>query len=534
MLTEFTSFITDYENFIIPKVAELSKTNFDATITGKSELFQKSAEIEIEINNFLSDKNRFQKIKTLYESDFNFNEVTKREIKLIYNSFVSHQFDSELMEKIVNISSNLERQFSTFRGKIGKKELTDNQIDEILEKSTNSDELKATWEASKQIGNEVSSQIVELVKLRNQAAKQMGFENYHTMSLLLSEQNPEEMDMFFDELDNLTKHSFQKVKAEIDDFLSKRLNINKNELMPWHYQDKFFQQGPEFTSINFDMIFKKSDIVEITKKYFAEINLPIDDLLANSDLFEKENKYQHAYCTNIDREGDIRVVCNIKPNYKWMSTMLHEFGHAVYDKFISKNLPWELRTHAHIFCTEAIAMLFGRLASNADWLVENLKIEQNLAKTVETEGFSKLRAEQLIFSRWVQVVYRFEREMYKNPNQDLTSLWWNLVEKYQEITKPIGRNSADWASKIHIALYPAYYHNYILGEILASQLHFFITEKVITNGKSKKSFSNDKAIGDYLKNLYFSYGAIYEWNKLIEKATGEKLNPKYYAMQFTY
>jgi peptidyl-dipeptidase A len=179
-------------------------------------------------------------------------------------------------------------------------------------------------------------------------------------------------------------------------------------------------------------------------------------------------------------------------------------------------------------------MLFGRLASNADWLVENLKIEQNLAETISTDGFAKLRAEQLIFSRWVQVVYRFEREMYKNPEQDLNSLWWNLVKKYQEITKPIGRNSADWASKIHIALYPAYYHNYILGEILASQLHFFITEKVITNDNTKKSFSKDKTIGDYLKNLYFSYGALYEWNKLIEKAIGEKLNPKYYAKQFTY
>ena len=39
-------------------------------------------------------------------------------------------------------------------------------------------------------------------------------------------------------------------------------------------------------------------------------------------------------------------------------------------------------------------------------------------------------------------------------------------------------------------------------------------------------------IGDfYLKNV-FEVGAKYEWNDMIEKATGEKLTPKFYAKQF--
>ena len=29
---------------------------------------------------------------------------------------------------------------------------------------------------------------------------------------------------------------------------------------------------------------------------------------------------------------DIRVLCNVRPNEYWMGTMLHEFGHAVYDQ----------------------------------------------------------------------------------------------------------------------------------------------------------------------------------------------------------
>ena len=40
--------------------------------------------------------------------------------------------------------------------------------------------------------------------------------------------------------------------------------------------------------------------------------------------------------------------------------------------------------------------------------------------------------------------------MYGNPDQDLNKLWWDLVEKYQEIRRPEGRDAPDYAAKIHI------------------------------------------------------------------------------------
>ena len=51
-------------------------------------------------------------------------------------------------------------------------------------------------------------------------------------------------------------------------------------------------------------------------------------------------------------------------------------------------------------------------------------------------------------------MYRFEKAMYANPDQDLNALWWILVEKYQLVKKPEGRNEPDWSTKIQIALYP--------------------------------------------------------------------------------
>ena len=59
------------------------------------------------------------------------------------------------------------------------------------------------------------------------------------------------------------------------------------------------------------------EVITLAKQYYAGLNLPIEDLVEKSDLYEKEGKYQHAYCTDIDREGDVRVICNIKPSYSY-------------------------------------------------------------------------------------------------------------------------------------------------------------------------------------------------------------------------
>jgi peptidyl-dipeptidase A len=177
-------------------------------------------------------------------------------------------------------------------------------------------------------------------------------------------------------------------------------------------------------------------------------------------------------------------------------------------------------------------MFFGRMSSNAQFLVDMQLTDSADAANVAAEGFKILRLEQLTFSRWAQVMYRFEKALYENPDQDLNTLWWDLVEKYQLIRRPANRHQPDWASKIHIATSPCYYHNYLLGELLASQFNHYITATVLKSDNFGQSYFGKKQVGDYFKDKVFSPGARYNWNQMIEKATGEKLTAKYYAEQF--
>ncbi len=532
MKTELLSFLNKFDAIVQPLTKESALAYWNASISGNDADWEKSEALNIELTKVFSNKEDFAILRRIKESEVITDILLKRQLLVIYNAYLGNQVDTELLNTVIKMQTEIEKKYSNFRVDVNGKKLSDNEVDEVLKTSTNSAELQQTWEGHKAIGPLVAPDIISLVKKRNEIAVQLGFGNYHEMSLKLSEQDPGNISSLFNELDELTHDSFAELKSEIDTFLSKRNQVKTQELMPWHYQNRFFQEPPAIYSVDLDKYYKSQDIEALTTDYYASIGLDIRDMLAKSDLYEKPGKNQHAYCINIDNLGDVRVLCNLKPNASWMGTMLHEFGHANYDKYIDPQLPFSLRSPAHTFTTEAIAMFFGRMSSNAQFLVDMKLTDTADALNVAEESFKVLRLEQLTFSRWAQVMYRFEKALYADPSQDLDTLWWNLVEKYQMIKRPTNRNQPDWASKIHIATSPCYYHNYLLGELLASQFNHYISANVLKSNDSGQSYSGNTKVGDYLKEYVFKPGACYRWNEMIEKATGEKLTAKYYAEQF--
>src|SRR4051794_22840662 len=102
-----------------------------------------------------------------------------------------------------------------------------------------------------------------------------------------------------------------------------------------------------------------------------------------------------------------------------MNTMLHGFGHAVYDKYIDpSSLPYLLRTVAHINSTEAIALMMGSLADDPHWISSVAGVpEEDLAPNLERLA-ERSRADRLIFTRWALVMYRFEKDLYQDPDRE--------------------------------------------------------------------------------------------------------------------
>lgn len=526
-------FITAHVQAIKPLAIKKNLASWVAANSGKPEDYDKLSALQLKIRQVYSNPEDFVLVKSLKESGKVKDAIQARQIDRLYNAYLKNQIEQELLKKIVDLSTEIEKKFSTYRAAIGGERVTDNEIREILRAETNSAKRKQTWLASKQVGQVVYADLIRLVKLRNQAAQKVGFDNYHTLSLTTSEINVEELDRIFDQLDKLTSESFSELKSELDGHLADMYGVKVEELAPWHYHDPFFQEAPLIYGLDLDSYYQNKDVKELSVRFYASIGLDVESIIARSDLYEREGKNPHAFCTDIDRQGDVRILCNIKNNHYWMGTMLHELGHGVYDKFKDPQVPYLLRTPAHIFTTEAIAMLFGRLAYNTAWIQQMLELSDERRMEIEKVSSKYAKLGQLIFARWVLVMYNFEKQLYANPDQDLNSIWWEMVERYQFVKKPKDRDAPDWAAKIHFTVAPCYYHNYMLGELLASQLHHHVVHNILRLESDRDvCYVDQREVGDFLREKVFESGAVYHWNDMIERAAGEPLTPKYFAGEF--
>lgn len=526
-------FITTHVAQVEPLTTHANLTYWKASTTGNRQEYNKLRELQIDIRRIYSNPQEYALIETFRNSGKIEDARLKRQLDILYCAYLRNQIEPSLLKKIIKLDTKIQQEYSHFRGIMEGKLVTNSDIYTILTTETDTRIRELAWKASKQVGEAIIDDFLQLVRYRNEAAQQLGFDSFHTLSIVTSEQRVEELDRIFAELDQLTYKPYVRLKSELDRILADGYGIAPEDLMPWHYHDPFFQRTPLVYECDLDLYYENQDVKELARKFYAGIGLSVDDILARSDLYDRKGKYPHAYSHDVDRRGDVRILCNLQNTERWMETILHELGHAVYSKYHDPNEPWLLREPAHSFTTEAVAMLFGRLSRNPAWMQKMLGLTREQRVEIEQVSRKYLQFQQVLFARWAMVMYHFEKQLYADPDQDLNALWWDLVEKYQLIKRPTGPLDAGWLSKLHFTSAPCYYHNYILGEMLASQLHNHIVHNVLRlESDQNVSYVGRKEIGDYLRKNVLGPGALYNWNDMIARATGEPLTARYFVRQF--
>ncbi len=532
---ELRQIIKEIESKVIPLQTKINMAEYKAALSGKDADYKKAAKLNIELTEIYSQKDTYRKLKVFVANKKVEDPLLLREAQLYFNEYRFHQVETQKMAQMIRWAFDAEKKFSVYRAELGEKKLTDTEISDILQNSRDNKELEQVWKASKQVGNLIVDDLLKLVKMRNEAAKSIGFANYYEMRLTLRGQNPKEIQQLFDELDLLTRKPYAQLKYDMDDYLAELYGLKVEDLRPWHYQNVYFQQAPEIYKINWNKYYADKNVIEIGKEYFKGIDLDISALVARSDLEGRKGKTQFSGTFDIDRKGDVRVIGNISSNQNSMYEMLYEFGEAIYDANIDPNLPYSLRVPAGFFITDAVANFFGSLSSNPVWLAEMLKISKEEKEAIIESAKKANRLEKFVFSRWSQVMYRFEKSMYENPSQNLNKLWWDLVEKYQLIRRPDNWDNPDWASKGHIITKPCTYHNYMLGELFCAQLNTYIIENIAEKNKDNEiSYCNNPAIGAFLKEKIFRPGSKQTWQEVIKQATGEELSPDFFKNRIIY
>jgi peptidyl-dipeptidase A len=523
--SEVESLILRLEERVAPVERAVREAWWHLATIGTEEAQEELVRAGKEYNRLFADEEEYQKIRGYYEErEALESRLLRRQVEVVYRIFASRQGDEETLDRIEELEARANAIYGNHRGVVGGEETGENEIREILRFAADEARRREAWEASKTVGGEVEGTVRELARLRNQLAREAGYPDHFHRALDLQEIDAGELERIMSSLESATDAPFRRLKGEIDEGLRKRFGVES--VMPWHLSDPFFQEPPEEARLDVDRFFRDKDLEALTRNTYDSLGLDVRGVLSRSDLYGRPGKSQHAFCLSVGREYpyDVRVLANVRSDAYWMNTMLHEFGHAVYDRYINPKLPYFLRTVAHTCTTEAIALMMGSLAEEPGWLERFAGVPESELDTGSLAA--RRRADGLVFTRWALVVFDFERELYEDPERDdLNSLWWDLVQRLQLVNRPSERDEPDWAAKIHIAVAPVYYHNYVLGNLISAQLrHYLMTH--VTGGEP---FFTSEVAGGYLQEAVFGAGARNGWEDTVLGATGERLNPEYFV-----
>ncbi len=525
------TFVAAHERELRDLVVGSHHAYWEAATTGSEEASEVSARLRARAKKLYARRDDAGRVRGWLAEGAVEDPLVRRQLVLMDLEYRGNDFSSETIDDISRREAELERTFVSFRAELDGEQASDNALRDVLRHERDPGRRRRAWEASKTIGSRVHDRLIELVRVRNDAARAAGYRDHYQMGLALQEQDEEQLFGILSDFKERSETAYRELLSRIEKAQAERFGVDRSELRPWHWEDFFGQEAPSFTDLDLDRFFAEGvDQVRLAAEFLNGIGLPADDLLERSDLFEREGKSQHAFCLDMDREGDVRILCNLRPTEHWTMVLLHELGHAVYDKFIPRSLPFLLRTPAHTFSTEAIAMYMGRLTRNPAWLREVAGAE--ISEDEAADAREQLRAKMLVNARWMLVMAHFERALYRDPERkDLNRLWWDLVEEMQGIRRPDERDEPDWAAKIHFSMAPVYYHNYLLGELMASQLSSHI-DREVRGGSDGRSIAGDARVGEYLRERVFAPGATLDWNRLLVYATGEGLDPRFFVEEF--
>jgi peptidyl-dipeptidase A len=445
--------------------------------------------------------------------------LTRRRLQRLRLAYRAKQAPVEILDRITSAEAEVQETYSTFRAKFDGHSATDNELEDVLRMSTDCQRVREAWEARKQIGPVVADDLRKLAHLRNEAARANGFADYWHAQLLLDELDPDRLVQTLEAVDRVTRQPFQAMKRDLDGHLARRFGIDARDLRPWHYGDPFFQETPEVFAPRADPLYAEHDVVRLAAETYRQLGFTnIDAILSRSDLYPRPGKNQHAYAVDIDREGDVRTFLNVEPNARWMSTLLHELGHTIYQDGIDRTeLPFDLRDDPQGFMNEGFAMFCEQPSANPAWLSGMVGLDSAKATELGPRLSAQDTASLLAFVRWCLTIVHFERAFYADPDRDLNREWWDLEERFQEIPRASGRDAPDWAAKVHVATAPVYYHKYLYGRLFSAQL----TRKM--NADLGGWWEGCPNSGDFIKRELFMPGARYAWPELVERVTGQPL-----------
>ncbi|MDB6030961.1 MAG: oligoendopeptidase family [Verrucomicrobiales bacterium] len=323
----------------------------------------------------------------------------------------------------------------------------------------------------------------ELVKLREQIAKNAGFKNYLEYAFRARgrfDYTPEDCTKFHDAIEKEVMPMLRQLQAR------RRELLKVPALRPWDLSVDPLNR-PALRP--FEQV---DQMIDKTQSIFNRL----DHTLASGfqtmqerhllDLANRKGKAPGGYQSTLSEARLPFIFMNAVGLQRDVETMLHEAGHAFH----------ALATrHEDLYAYRGAPIEFCEVASMSMELLGNEFLEEfyspedaNRARRKHLEGIID------IFP-WIATVDAFQHWIYSHPGHNRaarTQAWLDLMKRFGGDTDWSGFEMVRanlWHRQLHIFLYPFYYVEYGIAQLGALQ--------VWANSKKDKA----KAIADYQKAL---------------------------------
>ncbi len=461
------------------------------------------------LSDIFSDKKTYEKFLSIDALKLSKHE--QKQLRDLLKVFDKRINTGEMYKALEKKENEIAQKYNSYVPTIDGKEVSKPEISKILQNEQNFDIRQKAYDATIKGGDLIADDMIEFVKMRNDFAKTKGYDNFFDYQL------KEEFDVDTPFLNKLIEEVYSGAKDKIkaiqeESYSELRQIFGTDKLQGFHY-GLLTDSNPE-KAVN--KILASHSIEDVTKKAYYGMGFDVDKFIEDGkltlDLYPRKGKNTHGFCFGIDPGLDSRILANLRNDVTSLDTLNHEMGHCVYDLGISRNLTVMDRAPASSAFTEAIAMMMGDLAKKEDilkdYVSEKLLIpfKKSLAKD-EANFISKSL-----------LIIDFERELYKNPNQDPAKLWADLRLKYRN------QNHApnnEWATIPHYLSHPGYYQNYFRASLMKAQIYNHL-HKILGN------ITANTQTAKYLNDNIFSKGATIEEYDLIKQLTGKDFSAKDY------
>jgi len=302
----------------------------------------------------------------------------------------------------------------------------------------------------------------KLVKVRDQMAKKLGYENFTELGYLRmgrSEYGPDEVAVFRDQVHKNIVPIANKIRKKQE----KRLGLDKI---------KYYDEPLEYLTGNAKPKGDKDWMVNKAKKMYSELSPETKDffefMIENNllDLETKPGKSMGGYCTYIPEYKSPFIFANFNGTSADVDVLTHEAGHG-FQNYCSR----DFKIPEYIWPTLEACEIHSMSMEFITWPWMNLFFREETDKY----KYSHLSS-GILFIPYGVLVDEFQHWVYENPKaspKERKKTWREIEKKYLPLKDYDGvdfyERGGYWFRQGHIFRNPFYYIDYTLAQICAYQ-----------------------------------------------------------------